>query len=115
MLRQTSQCRFLAGESNRSSSRDPRTARKIGNQMLWQLGAGADETHMPGEHIQYLRQLVELPSAQERTDRSKPLVDRSRNCVMCFVWYMGHGSEFQNRESLAVTPDAALHEQDRPA
>jgi hypothetical protein len=53
--------------------------------MFGQLGAGSDQAHMPGQHIQQLGQFIQLPSAQKRAYRRKVLVAGRGDRLMCLV------------------------------
>jgi hypothetical protein len=78
--------------------------------MFRHLGPGANQAHIPPKHIQQLGQLIELPPAQKTAHQSKLLVARRGDGMTRPAGQVGHGPEFQNGESLAVTTHALLQE-----
>ena len=105
---------LLAGEGDGGRAGDSRAAGKIGDHMLRQLGTGAYQAHMPGQHIEQLGQLVELPAAQKKADQSEALIAGGGDRIMYFVLGNEHGSEFENGEGAALMPHSLLQEEGRP-
>src|SRR5580700_9397951 len=111
MVRKACQDLFLARKCNGGCTGNPWSASEFAKLMLGQFGPGTDEAHISQEHIQELRQLIELPTAKKGADRCESLIAGSRDLVPCATLEVFHRPEFQNREIPAVKPGTLLQEQ----
>ena len=79
------------------------------------MRAWADERHVAGEHVEELRNLVDVPAPQPAADPGQ----RADRCA-CACWITGavveraHGAELDDAERLLIEAVAPLHEEDRP-
>jgi hypothetical protein len=86
----------------------------MGDHMLGHLRARTHHTHITPKHIEKLRQFIELPTAQERPDRSEALVAGRGHLMMSLVGGQEHGPEFEYGKSAAVKPHPLLPKERRP-
>src|SRR5438067_736640 len=89
-------------------------------------GTRSNHAHLPGEHVEKLRQLVEMEFAKHSPDPRKPgiISDVKLRAVGLVVLFelqallLGisiHGSEFETRELAPAARFAPMDEEDRPA
>jgi hypothetical protein len=83
--------------------------------MFWDLRSWTDQTHVSHQHVEYLRQLIELPTTKKWANRSEALILGGSDTVVCALFAMLHGSEFQDCEGTAMSSDARLQKENRTA
>jgi hypothetical protein len=74
--------------------------------------AGAYDTHMPGQHVEELRYLVEVRVTEEMAHAGNPGIVIGGLFGICFVIHI-HGSELQTGKGTAEEADTALNEENR--
>ncbi len=76
-----------------------------------QLGARAHEAHLAAEHVEELRQLVELAVAQPAADRRHPRVAARGHAGSMLLRAHDHGPELEHVERDQVSPHPLLPEE----
>src|ERR1700683_5395354 len=73
----------------------------------------SDQRHVPGQHVEELRYLVDVPASQEAADSGDARIAAGR--LLAAVVDAVHGTKLDNVERLLIEAEAALGEEDRSA
>src|SRR5436309_16024376 len=72
-----------------------------------------DDTHIPFQNVEELRQLVKISLAQESSHGGSPRIVAGRPAGVSFLGAPHiHGSKLQHPEDVAVEPNAVLYKED---
>ena len=102
---------LLACESHCGRTGDARSAVEESCLMRGQLGAWPDKTHITAQHVEKLREFIQLPATQEWTDRRKGLVANSRDGTALRFRKVDHGAELEDGEGMTVKAHPPLQEE----
>ena len=104
----------LVGEP-RNQAQDPALLRCIELHVLRHLGPRPDHAHVPSEHIEQLRKLIQLQQPKPRTHRGHPRVSRHRDRPPPGCRVGPHRSKLPQPERSATMSHAGLSEEYWPA
>src|SRR5262249_49793379 len=82
--------------------------------ILRQIGPWTHHAHVADKHVEELRQLIELPLAQQAADASNARISGPRHTGSHLLVPVVHGAELEQLELVSVAPVTPLPEQDRP-
>ena len=85
----------------------------VGAVVLERVRAWPDKRHLPEEDIQQLRQLVDVPAAQQPSDGGDPHIVLGRLLELAMRGRDRHAAELEDQERLLIEAVAALHEEHR--
>ena len=77
------------------------------------FGTRAHEAHVAGEHVDQLRQLVELERPQELADLGDPRIGAEGDQSAALGSVLDHGTEFEDAKGTEVATDPFLAEEDQ--
>src|SRR5271156_1508044 len=124
LIRETAAPTHLPEPGNSGQNRSVKSAaRAVALKLLFNNRPRADQAHIAGEHVEKLRQFIEIRPAQKRSDSgnsrvvlqlsvAKPFTPRIR--VLCkmspedFIAVVEHGPEFPETERPALETDASV-------
>jgi hypothetical protein len=86
-----------------------RLFRRIEGQVFHHQGPGADETHIPPDHIEQLRKLIEAEAPKHLPQRCQ--ADVIRQQVAFFIFPVIHRAKFVNCKKFSMKSGANLSEQ----
>src|SRR5438105_3632841 len=122
----------MAAPGDLPQARDPRPRVKalvvpwlVPGHLAGQSGARAHQAHLPAQHVQQIRQLVDTQLADNTPDARAPwiaLVLEHQGAFavarvhlgMALLGILIHRAELETREGAAVTPHAGLRNDDGP-
>src|SRR5215470_706998 len=80
---------------------------------LRKIGPWTHQAHLATQHIDELRQLVELPVPQQTSDREDPAIACASNAGAGTLWRSEHGTKLHQFKQPAIFSHALLAEEDR--
>lgn len=104
---------FLLREEQRGGTSDAGTAAERVHLLLGDARARANEAHVAAQHVDELREFVELPQAQDAADAGDFRVMQRGDGRAARAERDAHGAKFEDGEVGAATANALLKEQDR--